>query len=267
MDLEPLAVLQPLCRGCLTPVPLGRWAWCSTRCSRFVRRSPNDFLRVFRWCKFCGVEIDHLGLDTHYCNEECANRARIPARSVSCSVCRGDLPDPRRGRAPRFCSKRCSDAARGAVLAQPLPLRRCALPECDTEFQPRRDSDRCCSELHGKRLYNRESRADGRQKPPPWSDERRDRYHRRRAQKKATSSGEPVLLSEIAERDEWRCHLCGVDVDPEVSWPHPMSPSLDHVVPLSLGGPHAPENVRLAHLRCNSAKGNRGGEEQMLLSG
>jgi 5-methylcytosine-specific restriction endonuclease McrA len=141
------------------------------------------------------------------------------------------------------------------------------LPECDQEFQPRRDLDRCCSERHGKLLYNRESRADGRQKPPPWSDKRRDRYHRRRAQKKQTASGEPVLLAEIAERDDWRCHLCGDPVDSALSWPDPMSPSLDHVVPLSLGGMHAPENVRLAHLRCNTAKGNRGGEEQMLLTG
>jgi 5-methylcytosine-specific restriction endonuclease McrA len=134
------------------------------------------------------------------------------------------------------------------------------------EFQPRRDSDRCCSEQHGKRLYNRESRADGRQKPPPWSDARRDRYHRRRAQKQESASG-PVLLAEIANRDQWRCHLCGSAVDSDLSWPDPMSPSLDHVVPLSLGGPHTPENVRLAHVRCNTAKGNRGGEEQVLLAG
>ncbi|MGW0626438.1 HNH endonuclease [Streptomyces sp. NPDC002758] len=127
--------------------------------------------------------------------------------------------------------------------------------------------DRCCSEKHGKLLYNRKSREDGRQKPPPWTDKRRDRYHRRRAQKRNTSSGEPVILSEIAERDGWRCHLCGDPVDPELSWPDPLSPSLDHVVPLSLGGPHTPENVRLAHLSCNSAKGNRGGEEQLLLVG
>lgn len=76
-----------------------------------------------------------------------------------------------------------------------------------------------------------------------------------------------MLLAEIAERDAWRCHLCGDLVDSQLSWPDPMSPSLDHVVPLSLGGSHTPENVRLAHVRCNSAKGNRGGEEQVLLSG
>lgn len=166
-----------------------------------------------------------------------------------------------------YCSRRCGEVARGRCLPAALPPRACALPECGTTFQPRREMDRCCSERHGKLLYNRESRADGRQAPPPWNDARRDRYHRRRAQKRETATGDPVLLAVIAERDRWHCHICGLPVDSALPWPDPMSPSLDHVVPLSLGGAHAPENVRLAHVRCNTARGNRGGEELLLLSG
>jgi 5-methylcytosine-specific restriction endonuclease McrA len=167
----------------------------------------------------------------------------------------------------RFCARRCGEVNRGQRLAEPLPISRCALPECDEEFQPRRPMERCCSEKHGKLLYNRESRADGRQKPEPWTDKRRDRYHRRRAQKKATSTGEPVLMAVIADRDGWRCHICRTRVGKKIAWPHPRSASLDHVVPLSLGGVHDPSNVRPAHLGCNSSKGNRGGGEQLLLIG
>ncbi|WP_158070491.1 HNH endonuclease [Streptomyces luteocolor] len=36
-----------------------------------------------------------------------------------------------------------------------------------------------------------------------------------------------------------------------------MSPSLDHVIPLSRGGSHRRDNVQLAHLRCNLRKNNR----------
>jgi 5-methylcytosine-specific restriction endonuclease McrA len=54
----------------------------------------------------------------------------------------------------------------------------------------------------------------------------------------------------VAARDGWRCGICGGLVTRE-TW------SLDHIVPLSKGGEHTYENVQLAHLGCNSRKGNR----------
>jgi 5-methylcytosine-specific restriction endonuclease McrA len=115
-------------------------------------------------------------------------------------------------------------------------------------------------------LYNREARAAGQQRTE-WNDRRRDHYHRRKALKKGASTGRPVRLAEIAERDGWRCSLCKKAVNPAVKWPDPKSPSLDHVVPLSKGGAHDPSNVALAHLGCNTAKNNRGGGEQLMLIG
>lgn len=142
----------------------------------------------------------------------------------------------------------------------------CALPGCGVRFTPTYDKQRCCSEQHGKNLYNRESRADGRQGPQVWNDRRRDAYHRRRALKKGASTGEPVVFAVIAERDKHRCGICRGKVS-NVPWPHPLSASLDHVVPLSKGGAHDPANIQLAHLGCNSTKGNRGGNEQLALFG
>lgn len=127
------------------------------------------------------------------------------------------------------------------------------------EFQPKKLGQRTCSEAHGKKLWGREN-------PAPWSDRRRDNYHRRRALKKGATTGRPVVLAEIRERDGNRCHLCGDRVSAK-AWPHPLSASLDHVVPLTKGGAHDPDNVKLAHLACNTAKGNRGGNEQLLLIG
>lgn len=197
-----------------------------------------------------------------------------------CKGCLQPLEAGTRERNPRkWCSERCRVWAYhhpGAIRrAEPkpnparakLPEQKCALSECGVTFQPRRTSDRCCSEQHGKRLYNRESRADGRQRPEPWNDKRRDRYHRRRALLVAASTGEPVLLAEIAERDGWKCSLCRRPVDPKTRWPNSASPSLDHRVPLSRGGAHDPSNVFLAHLGCNSAKGDRVDGDGLLLTG
>lgn len=54
------------------------------------------------------------------------------------------------------------------------------------------------------------------------------------------------------------CHLCGQPVDKTLRWPHPMSPSMDHVVPIAEGGAvYDLANLRLAHFRCNLRKGRR----------
>lgn len=55
---------------------------------------------------------------------------------------------------------------------------------------------------------------------------------------------------------ETHCWLCGRWVDQELPWRHPLSRSVDHVVPLSEGGhPTARWNLRLAHRRCNVRRG------------
>ncbi|MEU0359929.1 HNH endonuclease [Streptomyces cyaneofuscatus] len=54
------------------------------------------------------------------------------------------------------------------------------------------------------------------------------------------------------------CWLCGHNIDTSLDAKHPMSFTLDHLVPLSRGGDLLdPANARAAHRRCNSARGNR----------
>jgi 5-methylcytosine-specific restriction endonuclease McrA len=78
---------------------------------------------------------------------------------------------------------------------------------------------------------------------------------------------EPVIPAEIFKRDGSRCHICRRRLSPKTKWPHPRTPSIDHLIPLTRGGLHEKANVRTACLSCNSAKGNRGGNEQLLLIG
>ena len=59
---------------------------------------------------------------------------------------------------------------------------------------------------------------------------------------------------DILIRDGYRCWICDRITDKDA---HPESdfyPSVDHVVPLALGGSHTPENTRCAHRICNSIK-------------
>lgn len=54
------------------------------------------------------------------------------------------------------------------------------------------------------------------------------------------------------------CGVCGKDVDKTLAWPHPGSPSVDHVVPLARGGKAMDQSLwQLAHLGCNRWKSDK----------
>ena len=243
-------------------------------CLEEVRETPNwqasDRTPRFETCVACRgrFTVPRRGPTGRYCSARCRawwnNHPGVSTPPLGqCARC----SEPLIRLSQKYCSQRCSEIGRGVRRAEPIPRRNCALPECGKEFQPKRDGQRCCCERHGKTLCNREGRASGRYAPEPWNDRRRDNYHRRRALKKGASTGRPVLLAEIAERDRWKCGVCRRRVSRDLQWPHAKSPSLDHIVPLSQGGAHDPANVRLAHLGCNSERGNRGGGEQLMLVG
>jgi hypothetical protein len=92
---------------------------------------------------------------------------------------------------------------------------------------------------------------------------KRVRYQRRNLKRRA---GGTVLMSinELADRDGWRCHICRHRVSHRLQWPHPRSPSRDHLVPVSDGGSNDPVNLALAHLACNVKRGRRGGVQLLL---
>ena len=79
----------------------------------------------------------------------------------------------------------------------------------------------------------------------------------RRALKRGAASGTRFDAREVFERDGWRCGLCGLPIDPTLSYPHFMMATLDHIVPVSKGGLHTLENTQAAHARCNLSKANR----------
>jgi len=60
---------------------------------------------------------------------------------------------------------------------------------------------------------------------------------------------------DVFERDNWKCGICGKLVDRSSVFPDPFSASLDHIVPMSLGGAHSADNTQCSHLSCNLRKG------------
>lgn len=78
----------------------------------------------------------------------------------------------------------------------------------------------------------------------------------------------PILLKWVTDRDGWDCQLCGEPVDKTLSGDpvDPWSPTLDHVIPQSMGGSDDVENLRLAHRWCNQVRGAARTEAEQFFS-
>lgn len=54
------------------------------------------------------------------------------------------------------------------------------------------------------------------------------------------------------------CGICGKPVDFKLRFPHPLSPCIDHIIPVSKGGhPSDLSNMQLAHMCCNRLKSDK----------
>lgn len=81
----------------------------------------------------------------------------------------------------------------------------------------------------------------------------RQKQARRRAQQNAAPIESNLKYQSILLRDS-KCYLCGDTLqDKQIEF--------DHMVPLSRGGSHSSENVRVVHTSCNRQKWNRTPEE------
>lgn len=68
---------------------------------------------------------------------------------------------------------------------------------------------------------------------------------------------EVVTESDVINAHGTNCHICEGFIDFSLTWPHPKSKSMDHVIPIAKGGTHVLANVKLAHLTCNLRKSDK----------
>lgn len=101
---------------------------------------------------------------------------------------------------------------------------------------------------------NKEARLENRRR---WARENPDKVAQQNETRRAREAGaavEEINYKRIYKRDRDICYLCGRKVKK-------TERHLDHVVPLSRGGPHSEDNIRVTHARCNLMKGTKLVEE------
>ncbi len=92
----------------------------------------------------------------------------------------------------------------------------------------------------------------------------REQDRLRRTQMRANGPVESFTAREIGERDGWLCGICRDPahlVVPARKRPDPLSPSVDHIVSLALGGTHTRSNVQITHWFCNLEKNMSGPDD------
>lgn len=173
-----------------------------------------------------------------------STKTSLPAGKRICRDCRSLKPKEVKGR---------------------LKAIECTCEVCGETFHPWRNSlRRTCSQSCGQTLRISEGRGAHLSVPTLSEEERtsnqRARWQSKNRKRRAILRGalsEKYTTLEIADRDSYKCGLCGKLVDMSLAAPDLGSPTIDHVLPIARGGNDTRDNVQLAHFGCNSRKGAR----------
>lgn len=219
-------------------------AFCRGYCSSHyqkLRREGQLVIRVplaltFRACELCEAVYTPCYLEQKYCGLSCGSTSRNPSHRAprACLGCHRVFKPTRGGSngKAKYCSRTCINWERpdaGPVYGPPVHK------VCGAEN---------CEELLIKGY----------------------KYHSKDCAKRAKRSGEhrrggsSIPILKLIEAEHNICYLCNEECGPkvdsiDVGWKR--SPTVEHVIPRSKGGTDTWDNVRLAHVSCNSKKSTR----------
>lgn len=234
---------------------------CSPECKaerkrRRMRGRPHSY-GDDRECEMCGTMYTPRYRDQRTCGRECGRflvkgyggmvlaSDRLHGQHSELMVCAscGDLI-PRRHPGAIYCEACSGTACLGGTWIRGVKV----CEDCGVPILVYKGSGNKCDECADAIKRDR-ARAEKR--------DHKHRYgshcHKSRARKYGCYY-EPVNRFKVFERDHWTCHICGKPIPWGTAPGTPMSPTIDHVWPMSKGGPHSYENVRAAHMICNSLK-------------
>lgn len=216
-----------------------------------------------KWCAMCREYQRDA-------NRKHRNKTLGPAPEMACAWCGERIPDGRARRNSRWCSDKCRYTQRdhespprpkmtmcAGRCGEMIHLGRGSLPPGEAMCRKCRNArkaelalvapcfiDGCDMPTHKScmcELHYTQWRTAGRQ--------RRD----------ALRGGAQWILQPdriaIYERDQWVCQLCHEPTDRNAGKNDDLAPSLDHIVPRSLGGTHDEDNLRTTHRICNIKRG------------
>ena len=175
-------------------------------------------------------------------------------KTMTCCVCNNEFKSfiPH----AKYCSIECSETIhkkhmRDAYIHKPKRKLKCKL--CGSIFESNRWSARYCSDVCSQRAESSTKHIKARLRQKRLLDN--------------TVVIELVTASYLYRRDGGKCQICKRKVNMKLKHPHPMSASIDHIIPVSKGGEHTKKNTRLAHMICNARRQDHYENDQLRLFG
>lgn len=274
-----------VCIRCGKPIE-GKWAgtkkYCSIECSRKERNERQSERRRKKSCDclWCGKEFKPIYKE-RFCSDECRINQRRKQNRDSMRRKRGYKPLKKQ--CPQcgalfiaegsqytrkiFCSNRCANIQHSRNKGV-LPL------DEYRELAKKRSEERKRIAEQEKKdsILTKECKVCGKTFKTYKSHQvicLSDKCKKRNSSRDKRISKEQLIdkginLKKLYQRDNGRCYICGGECD----WNDTLSnrvgdtyPTIEHLLPISAGGLHSWDNIRLAHWKCNVDKSDSINEE------
>lgn len=206
---------------------------CSTKCITGRGKKLTPILIACIGCNHMFIANTATEKKKRFCSPECYRGSIKSLRT--CETCGVQFKPGNKGQ--RRCSRTCMRTGWNDPLA-------CAY--CGSVVTPTRSGQRYCSHRCATLARHEGNLASG-----------------KRIAIRMRSRCRKTLTDAVIARDGAICYLCQGAIDLSLSGHDLMGLTIDHVIPLSRGGPHTLENLRPAHRTCNSHKSSRTAEEYL----
>lgn len=247
-----------------------------------------------RACFYCGTLFIPTRKNNVFCCKRCATNSSkenrgIKPTTVYKKICLGCGKEFETVYSLKtYCSKGCNWKTRHKVGATPRIIN-CAI--CGTEFETKNPLQFTCGKRECQLEQHKRRNAKNKKAPRLITYETREcaecgelffvddklnnvycskecrkkaenRKHDRRIPK--NQKVDNITLGKLFKRDNGKCYICGCLCDYNSisisqkgnEYPGDLYPTVEHIIPISKGGLHSWDNVRLACWKCNLAKGD-----------
>lgn len=275
MRAEYIGKREHVCRLCGKELPKYKSYFCSNDCkSRFHNIKSGKITHnkeLVKTCVVCGKQFTTWHSAFVTCSDECRERYKRPydperERARYIKIHPGALTAEERNKkrheehlkrvAKQSAEQQVEKAKREAKRAQKEAEKEKRKQE-NIEYWQHYEAEHACAHC-GKTFIAHYPTTKY------CSDKCQSKMNRKKRRYKGITVDSDISLFKLAERDQDRCQICGqlVDWDDFVKTDKAticgnMYPSIDHIIPISVGGLHSWDNIQLAHRICNTRKNNK----------